>query len=149
MDLLFQHNSFSCGTYSLLNAFRTLGNDILEYEDVKAAARTNRLEGTSKRGIVRGAKFYEFAPTVYRTKNKNLAWKWLHRNVEKYPCIVLCDDNSHWACCVARTENKIVWADSSDFRDGSMGLKVMNREETLERWMSAKGFFYAVRIKRG
>lgn len=149
MELLFQHNSFSCGAYALINSFRTLGEDAVEYDEIKAAARTNRIDGTTKRGIVRGAKFYGFSPTVYRTKDKNLAWKWLYRNVARFPCILLCDGNAHWTACVGVTDHKVIWADSSDFNDGAMGLKVMDKEETLERWGDPKGFFYAVRIKRG
>jgi|WetSurMetagenome_2_1015567.scaffolds.fasta_scaffold335185_3 hypothetical protein len=145
---VYQSNNYECGTRAIQNAFIALGVDYIDRDEIKGVAGTNRSTGTSKRGIVRAAKFHGFRPTVYQTKNKELAWRWAYRNAVKYPCVVLVDDEAHWATLSGIFGKCVILIDPSDLEDGTIGAYNLSKEELLDRWIGG-GVFYAVRIKRG
>lgn len=144
----YQRNSFECGLRAIQNAFIALGVDYIERSEIKDISGTTRSEGTSKRGILRATKFHGFCPTVYQTRNKELAWKWMLRNAAKYPCIVLVDEWAHWALVSGVMDKRVTLIDSSDLGDGTIGAYSLDKEELLDRWIG-RGVFYAIRVKRG
>lgn len=148
METVFQKSYFDCGATALANCFRILSDaDYIDYKDIKQVAGTNRYSGTSKRGIVRCAKFYGFLATPYFQSNKNLAWKWLHRNASKYPCITLCDSGQHWAVIAGTHNGHVILVDPSDVGNGTGNAHYLSREEALDRLVDSNGKFYSIRVR--
>lgn len=146
----YQINYFECGTRSIQNALSTLGVEI-DRDEIRPLAGTNRVWGTSKRGIVSAIRKLGFKATIYQTRNKENAWRWLKRNAVAYPIIALVDVGCHWSTFSGVVADRVILVDPSQYQtkkapDGT-GTFCYSKAEALDRWEN-DGSYYAVLVSK-
>lgn len=142
----FQTNNYSCGTIAFANAVKVFGIE-LSYADAKRLVGTTSRYGTDYKGIIRGVTELGFKAREYKQRNDDAAWRWLLRTSTKYPIIILCDFNCHWATVTGRVKNKVIFVDpTANLEHGETGTYVLGKDDFLWRWKYKTN--YAIRISR-
>ena len=146
----YQINGWECGSRSIQNALSTLGAEVSR-EDIASLAGTDRVVGTTKRGIVRAIKSLGFNATIYKTRNQDNGWRWLKRNAASWPIIALVDMGCHWATFISVTADRVILVDPSQYQTKKSpdftGTFCYTKAEALDRW-EYNGTFYAILVKR-
>lgn len=147
--LTYQKTDYSCGLHAFRNAVQVLGVDLSYKESRKLVGMTK--DGTSIRGLLRGAQSLNLKAVEYRQPNPFVAWKWLIKWTATCPVILLVDDclssdKSHWVTALAVNGERVVVADSSYPRDGETGVYIYNRDELLARWKQR--ICYGIRLSQ-
>ena len=136
MKIKTQPNDYSCGIYSIINSLMVYG-DSKTPEEVNLFTLTTK-EGTDTKGIYNALSNFGYKYRVYKTKNKNNAWRWVLNNSIKYP-LILYLDRDHWAVISGRIRNKVILVDSFDT------VHIDNKTELLSRW-SNLGNFWGLKV---
>ncbi len=146
----YQINDFECGTRSIQNALLVLGLEI-DRDEIRPLAKTNRIFGTSKRGIVSAVRQLGFRATIYQTRRPENAWRWLKRNAAHHPIIALVDMGCHWATFSGVIADEVILIDPSQYTTKKQpdlsGTFCYPKAEALDRWEN-EGSFYAIKVSR-
>jgi len=138
--MLFMDKNGTCGAFAISNALL-----LLSVPDIKKIAGTTGRNGTSKRGIARAVRHFGKRPSIYFTRNRNNAWRWISRWVDEFPIIVLLDRQGHWSTLVGRDESRLVLVDPS--WDGDWPgdhTHTITKRDFMERWRG--NGYYAIRV---
>jgi ABC-type bacteriocin/lantibiotic exporter with double-glycine peptidase domain len=136
MKIKTQPNNYSCGIYSIINSLIVFG-DSKTPEEVGEFTSTTK-EGTDTPGIYNALDNLGYKYKVYKTRNKNNAWRLVLTNSINYP-LILYLDKDHWAVITGRIKNKVILIDSFDT------AHIDNKQELLARW-SNFGNFLGIKV---
>jgi len=133
---LTQHNGYSCGVYSLYNAFNCLGFTT-EYDTIKNLAGTTSRYGTDRIGMIRAITGLGFTPTVYRSSSSENGWRYIRRWASESPIILLVDHHQHYVV--------VIGSIGANIKGNEMGSFPYSKQELLDRWVH-RGRVYAIRV---
>jgi ABC-type bacteriocin/lantibiotic exporter with double-glycine peptidase domain len=136
MKIKTQPNDYSCGIYSIINSLIVFGDSKTPQEVGEFTLTTT--EGTDTKGIYNALDNFGYKYKVYKSKNKDNAWRWVLNNSIMYP-LILYLDKDHWAVVAGRIRNKIILIDSFDT------AHIDNKEELLTRWNNS-GSFWGIKV---
>lgn len=109
-----QDSQANCGPASLQNGLLALGIPVTQAE-CAAACGTTATDGTSPKGLLKGAKAFGRQPLIINEKRATVATLWLRHFLSHGRPVVLCVDKSeHWVTAVAAMGDRILVADSAD-----------------------------------
>lgn len=142
-----QHNSFSCGTYAIINAITALGGET-SYDEVKRLAGTSYRGGTTRIGILKALSALDYRGIPYRTSSPDYGWRFARKWATINPLIMLVDSHEHYFVATGLIGDRVIVVDSgADVSGNELGTFSYGRGELLTRWIY-RGMMYAIRVSR-
>jgi predicted double-glycine peptidase len=141
-----QTKNYDCGLAVFRNVLLLNGID-LSKDECKELVGTTYRGGTTKVGMVRGIKSMGLKPVIYRTRDDDLAWRWMKRHCESQSIVTLVDLDAHWVLSHGIVDGKVMVIDPTlGIKPDENGTYLYSKDDLLFRWKNKE--FYAIKVSK-
>lgn len=143
----YQTRPYSCGAAAVVNALRCFGKKVSE-KQVMAHSFTTK-DGTDEHGIISALRHFGLDGEAFELAQSNVDINLLaDSNWE--PNIICIQNLQHWVTVIGNTEAGLILVDPARTIKNKKenGVHIVPWKELKKTWLTRKGMFYGITVKK-